>query len=88
LSAPSIVDKDFKQYKKAITKGPKIMPKYSLIDEELKAIFFYINELNRETKSLSLKKEMNSSIKNDGIKPSPLNDDNWTLSIEDIELNQ
>jgi cytochrome c553 len=46
LLAPNIIDKSFQEYKKAIKKGPKVMPKYFLTDEELKAIYSYIQKAN------------------------------------------
>ena len=55
LSAPNIIKKSFKEYKRAIKKGPKIMPKYFLTDEELRAIYSYIQKAN------SLRVEVNQS---------------------------
>ncbi len=48
LVAPDIRDKSFEDYKKAVKTGPSIMPKYFLTQEELKAIFSYIQRAKME----------------------------------------
>jgi hypothetical protein len=86
LSAPSIIDKSFQEYKMAIVKGPKIMPRYFLTDEELRAIYLYVEEANREKESSqeSERREDVESVENigdiDGIDDS--------FDVEDTELNQ
>ncbi|PAF52588.1 cytochrome c [Helicobacter sp. 13S00477-4] len=43
IIAPKINDMEFDTFKKALNKDKGIMPKYNLTDDEIKAIYLYIN---------------------------------------------
>ena len=44
--APSISGLDYKTFYSALTKGVKGMPKYYLTEGEIKALYFYLKEIN------------------------------------------
>jgi len=46
--APDIREVDLKQFKKTLSSGGRIMPKYYLTNKEVEAIFKYIKSINKE----------------------------------------
>ena len=48
IIGPNITHLDFETFKTRTLLDRGVMPKYHLTDEELRAIFFYIQELNKK----------------------------------------
>lgn len=48
--APPINALDYKTFHKALSKGVRGMPKYYLTEGEIKALYFYLKEINLERK--------------------------------------
>ncbi|WP_456433846.1 c-type cytochrome [Nitratifractor sp.] len=47
LRGPDIRNASFETIKKAVATGPSVMPRYFLTDEEIRAIFTYIREVQK-----------------------------------------
>lgn len=79
---PDIRKLSIKQFRKALDKGGKIMPKYYLTNKEIEAIYRYIQEVNAQ------KKEDNTTNDNldDTIDDINITEDNDT-QIEDENNN-
>lgn len=51
LKAPNIVGLDYEKFKKAILNPKSIMPSYSLTDNEIAALYVYINDLFKKAEN-------------------------------------
>jgi len=49
LRGPDIRQADIEQIRAAVSRGPGVMPRYFLTDEEIKALYSYIREAERRS---------------------------------------
>ncbi len=81
---PDIRKLDLPTFKKAISKGGKIMPKFYLTNKEIEAIFKYIKIVNNYEKPQDVQ---DNNDNNDSDIPEVVVDDNYTLDDEDNKQN-
>jgi hypothetical protein len=97
LFAPDIRQKSFKEFQRATSKGPKVMPKYFLTQEELRAIFQYIKSANLpKEEEVDSETEQESDLEDEPTSKSRKNIINFDVNLsnddrvegEDSQLNQ
>jgi len=80
---PDIRALGFNQFKNAILKGGKIMPRYYLTDKEIEAIFKYIKIVNNYEKP---KEAQDTKLDDDNLTEITV-EDNYTLEDENDTQN-